>query len=1333
MYLKTSSFGNPGDRSYLTSPKLPSGASTMSFYYHMYGKDIGSLAVEAKVGGKWTNGYWLLHTHTITGSSTTQVCNVTLAASVPMLNFWSCKTPLRGQDKCWDRIHWAMTQGISQSPELYPGLGIASNFSDVQCELSQPTSFGGKGRDCEGFTPCNVAAGKCKTVVLPPPPAARNIKLDGHAQLSRCGLTLDGDGDRAIVDNFEYASDGDYAFGFWFSKDNCTSNAWEYMYSHNANAGPIESAQNPGVNVYLACKESYMRTTIVGDKAEVISFDYDVHGAASFSPITARWIHVLTSVSNTGIDFYVDGVLESSSKVTAPYSVYWGMIIVILGAGTDSCTLSKFTKRYLGSTLGTDLHIGASVDAHKDRHIVGTMAGLQVASTSICASTAQSWFVAGHAQLTQLSCIANTWISTGWREKVRGRWTASGWTVSGQQQSDSSDSWIYSEQFALPADTDQVRFVGTTGSGSLGNIAIDTVVLSNAVPTAKQCACLNGVAAVGPACKNQTVDTCMACNPQYSPAANTKLGQANSLCTVASAACAFDIDAGICGWAVQPSVLPPVQGQFERGSDGWTESGKLLWRRGRDTPSIGTGAPRAVAGRFFYFLETSPPSVVGDVSYLNSPKLLSATSMTFYYHMYGATMRTLSVEALVAGTWHTVWSRSGQQQSKQQDAWRSSGTVMLPSGTTQVRFKGVAGRSFTGDMSVDNIVIKQGEGTGVTLPPPSPPSVQGQFEKGRDGWTGSGKLMWRRDTRTPTRSTGATEAASGQYFYFLETSTGRNGDVSYLNSPTLLSPTSMTFYYHMHGWSMRKLSLQALVVRSWRTVWSRTGEQQSKQQDAWRHSGTVKLPSGTTQVRFMGVKGSSYTGDMAIDNIVILVQAVPPLDSGNAANSVNSVQGQFETGSDHWVVTPPPPSRPLVHRGVHGCQWRRRCPACYGDCDRDSDCQPGLRCFQRNDRKPVPGCKPGGGGDINGWDYCYNHQAPWPPQWTRGTRTPSHSTGASRAARGKWFYFLETSFGSISEISYLNSPKLLYATSMTFYYHMYGATMRTLSVEASVAGTWRTVWSRSGQQQSKQQDAWRSSGTVMLPSGATQVRFKGIKGTGNTGDMSVDNIVILGRLLPPPPSVQGQFETGSDHWVVASPPPLPPSRPLVHRGVHGCQWRRRCPACYGDCDRDYDCQPGLRCFQRNDRKPVPGCKPGGGHDINGWDYCYDYQALRPPQWTRSTRAPSYWMTGASKAARGKWFYFLETSFGSISEISYLNSPKLLSATSMTFYYHMYGATMGTLSVEALVAGTWRTVWRKSGQQGNVWRSSGTVMLPSGATQVRFKGIKGTGNTGDMSV
>ena len=40
---------------------------------------------------------------------------------------------------------------------------------------------------------------------------------------------------------------------------------------------------------------------------------------------------------------------------------------------------------------------------------------------------------------------------------------------------------------------------------------------------------------------------------------------------------------------------------------------------------------------------------------------------------------------------------------------------------------------------------------------------------------------------------------------------------------------------------------------------------------------------------------------------------------------------------------------------------------CEGDCDYDSDCAGGLKCFQRNDLTPVPGCS---GNGKSSYDYC---------------------------------------------------------------------------------------------------------------------------------------------------------------------------------------------------------------------------------------------------------------------------------------------------------------------------------------------------------------------------
>jgi len=64
-----------------------------------------------------------------------------------------------------------------------------------------------------------------------------------------------------------------------------------------------------------------------------------------------------------------------------------------------------------------------------------------------------------------------------------------------------------------------------------------------------------------------------------------------------------------------------------------------------------------------------------------------------------------------------------------------------------------------------------------------------------------------------------------------------------------------------------------------------------------------------------------------------------------------------------------------AHYGVTGCTPTKKCRACAGDCDRDADCKTGLKCYQRNGKTLTHGCKAGGAGDVNNWDYCYN------PSW----------------------------------------------------------------------------------------------------------------------------------------------------------------------------------------------------------------------------------------------------------------------------------------------------------------------------------------------------------------
>ena len=86
----------------------------------------------------------------------------------------------------------------------------------------------------------------------------------------------------------------------------------------------------------------------------------------------------------------------------------------------------------------------------------------------------------------------------------------------------------------------------------------------------------------------------------------------------------------------------------------------------------------------------------------------------------------------------------------------------------------------------------------------------------------------------------------------------------------------------------------------------------------------------------------------------------------------------------------------------------------------------------------------------------------------RGTRTPSSSTGAAKGQGDKgYFMFLETS-GASKQTSYQTHKVSGTHRAVSFYNHMHGKTMGSLSLDTQVGAKWRTKKSR--QQQAKQTD-----------------------------------------------------------------------------------------------------------------------------------------------------------------------------------------------------------------------------------------------------------------------
>ena len=141
-------------------------------------------------------------------------------------------------------------------------------------------------------------------------------------------------------------------------------------------------------------------------------------------------------------------------------------------------------------------------------------------------------------------------------------------------------------------------------------------------------------------------------------------------------------------------------------------------------------------------------------------------------------------------------------------------------------------------------------------------------------WTGeSFGTIWGVDNAggTGSSSTGPSGAHSGTAFFYLETSTGSTGSYADLYSPSVdisgLANPSMNFFYHMYGATMDTMIVSINDGSGWTEVWRIFGQQHSADTDPWTEK-YIALDgyTGVVQARVRGYRGSSYTGDMAIDD-----------------------------------------------------------------------------------------------------------------------------------------------------------------------------------------------------------------------------------------------------------------------------------------------------------------------------------------------------------------------------------------------------------------------------------------------------------------------------------
>ncbi len=403
---------------------------------------------------------------------------------------------------------------------------------------------------------------------------------------------------------------------------------------------------------------------------------------------------------------------------------------------------------------------------------------------------------------------------------------------------------------------------------------------------------------------------------------------------------------------------------------------------------------------------------------------------------------------------------------------------------------------------------------------------------------------------TPSSNTGPSGAASGSKYFYVEASSGPTGAAAPLTSQYIdlsnLTNPALSFKYHMYGADMGTLNVDVFSNGVWYDgVYSLSGQQQASASDSWIEAHVnLAAYADTIQVRFRAIKGNGYYGDISLDDIKVdeglscypptsLVTSNVLADSASLSWTENNLTvpsggylieyglagfaqgtGSFVNAMDTFVTV-----NSLVPGEGYEFYVQAICVA-----NVDSSTWSGNGSFTTLcAAMPAPYfydvesqvVTTFGNNFINCWDGD-NTAFSWDVD--NNGSTMSSNTGPSGAYSGNAYYFVEASGGNnFTAIAKLSTPEIdlsaLIIPTLEFRYHMYGANMGALHVDV-----FDTIWhneefSLVGQQHTSPTAPWSlASVDLSAYSGIVMIRFRGIKGNGYMGDMSIDDIHV--RELP---------------------------------------------------------------------------------------------------------------------------------------------------------------------------------------------------------------------------
>ncbi|XP_071348966.1 MAM and LDL-receptor class A domain-containing protein 2 isoform X2 [Trachinotus anak] len=337
-----------------------------------------------------------------------------------------------------------------------------------------------------------------------------------------------------------------------------------------------------------------------------------------------------------------------------------------------------------------------------------------------------------------------------------------------------------------------------------------------------------------------------------------------------------------CEKSYQPPDLSAYGCSFEDGLCVWVQGAEdeldwLSMSGPTETPNTGPAGDHNTGKGTYLYIESSPPSVKGNMAQLKSPLLPPAGEkgycLTVWYHMFGATVGSLRILLQTADPLKKtlVWQKSRNQG----DEWLLVQSHVTLQKVHQVVLEATVGGE-AGDIAIDDISLISG---------PCPASDLCDFEEGSCNWQQqtTDDFDWFRQSgsahnpNTGPDSDHTTNTPAGHYYYLPSSAADRAGQTAAMASP--LYPAGkgacVQLWYHMYGKGMGTLNVyQQSEEGKEALIFSQTGDQGQ----LWRFAQASLLPRVQPyRIVVEGVKaGLTQEGDMAFDDVQVTDAQCPP-------------------------------------------------------------------------------------------------------------------------------------------------------------------------------------------------------------------------------------------------------------------------------------------------------------------------------------------------------------------------------------------------------------------------------------------------------------------------